>query len=69
MSPFRALIYIPRPISTNEDRYGQQQEWEATFRKGELKGEWIECLETPTGRVMYMWYNKGLVFDHPRNTR
>eukprot|EP00486_Rosalina_sp_Unknown_P014580 CAMPEP_0201578024 /NCGR_PEP_ID=MMETSP0190_2-20130828/24663_1 /ASSEMBLY_ACC=CAM_ASM_000263 /TAXON_ID=37353 /ORGANISM="Rosalina sp." /LENGTH=553 /DNA_ID=CAMNT_0048010727 /DNA_START=63 /DNA_END=1721 /DNA_ORIENTATION=+ len=44
----------------------EQKDWETKIKKWETEGEWVECRETLTGRVM--WYNSisnRLVFDMP----
>ena len=50
----------------NSENLDDIKDWETKIKKWETEGEWIECRETLTGRVM--WYNSisnRLVFDTP----
>eukprot|EP01083_Nonionella_stella_P014829 41526_1 len=62
MSPSMAVVMQPNTFQQEED----VSDWEQRIKKWETEGEWVECRETLTGRVM--WYNSlsnRLVFDTP----
>ena len=56
------MALVMNPTSSMEE----QTDWEDRIKKWETEGDWIECRETLTGRVM--WYNtmsNRLIFDTP----
>jgi len=67
VTPSMSVVMSPKLNNGGATEHtDEQKHWESMIMKWESEGEWIECRESLSGRVM--WYNsmsKRLVFDTP----